>query len=179
MVKADPLGSSIVKMENLEENTSRKRMLNEGDHQTALKKKPPDKTINPIFEKFWETEIFQRYLTIKTKEETDDLTGISPFKLGKVLGIHGKIQNIKKQKNKTINIEVSNKKTSEKLLKLKEIFNIPVEITPHRSLNYSKGVIKSHELKGTTEKEMIEELKEQGVTEAKNIKIKKKIKIQL
>ena len=39
-------------------------------------------------------------------------------------------------------------------------------------------MIKSHELKGTTEQEMIEELKEQGITEAKHIIIKK-IKIQL
>ena len=44
-----------------------------------------------------------------------------------------------------------------------------MEIIPHKSLNYSKGVIKSHELKGTTEQEMIDELNEQGVTEAKNI----------
>ena len=137
------------------------------DHQ-ILPKVYNYQLITPKFGNFWETEIFQKYLIIKPKEETNDLIGISPFKLGRELGIHGTIQNIKKQKNKTINIEVNNKKTSEKLLGLTEIFNIPVEITPHKTLNYSKGVIKSHELKGTTEQEMIEELKEQGVTEAKN-----------
>ena len=88
-------------MEDL--NTSRKRGAQLGDPQMTPKKRPQNipkvnyQNINPKFRNFWETEIFQKYLIIKPKEETNDLIGISPFKLGRELGIHGTIQNIKKQ----------------------------------------------------------------------------------
>ena len=42
---------------------------------------------------------------------------------------------------------------------------MPIKITPHKTLNYSKGVIRSPELKGSSEEEMVSELKDQGVTD--------------
>merc|ERR1711879_859097 len=61
--------------------------------------------------------------------------------------------------------------------KIKKICNIPVTISPHKTLNSSKGVVKHTDLKGTTQQEMITELKHEGVTDANNIQITREGKV--
>ena len=62
-------------------------------------------------------------------------------------------------------------------MKLTRFLSFNIKIEPHRALNYSKGVVKSQQLKGCTDEELRTELKSQGVTEAFNIKIKKENQI--
>ncbi|KAG1713966.1 hypothetical protein GQR58_002026 [Nymphon striatum] len=57
--------------------------------------------------------------------------------------------------------------------KIKILFNIPVTVSPHSSLNYSKGVIRSRELKDCSETELLQELESQGITSVKKISISK------
>ena len=48
-----------------------------------------------------------------------------------------------------------------------------VKAFPHKSLNSSRGVIKTKQLKDTAAKDVVERLKEQGVTDAYNITYQK------
>ena len=52
-------------------------------------------------------------------------------------------------------------------------FNIPVTVTEHNTLNSSKGIIRDRALKGLPEQEILEYLKDQGVTAVKRFTIKK------
>ena len=62
-------------------------------------------------------------------------------------------------------------------MKITKFLNLNIKIEPHRTLNHSKGVVKSLQLKGCTDEELVTELRSQGVTEAFNIKIKKEDQI--
>ena len=52
-------------------------------------------------------------------------------------------------------------------------FNIPVTVTEHNTLNSSKGIIRDRALKGLPEQEILEYIKDQGVTAVKRFTIKK------
>ena len=54
--------------------------------------------ISPKFGNFGETYIFKKYLIIKPKKDTNDLIGISPFRLNKELRKFVTIQSIKNNK---------------------------------------------------------------------------------
>ena len=58
-------------------------------------------------------------------------------------------------------------------MKLKQFFNLPVEVTIHKTLNSSKGIIRDRNLKGESEENIKEYLETQGVTAVKRFKVKK------
>ena len=68
-------------------------------------------------------------------------------------------------------IETTKAIHSDLLMKISKMANFDVQISPHRNLNSSKGVMKSPQLKYSTEEEILDELKIAGVTEVKKIKI--------
>ena len=164
-------------------------MATSQDPFSSRKRKPPDRppdrppnlfdqisypTLSLEAPNIWQkNDIFQRHLVISSTDETKDVSNISPFKIAKELKKTGSIQDIKKQRNKTIFVQANNKTTSDALQKLTQLGDVPIKITPHKTLNFSKGVIRSAELKGCSEEEMVSELKDQGVTDAKNITLKK------
>ena len=52
-------------------------------------------------------------------------------------------------------------------------FGVPVEVTEHKSLNSSKGIIRNKILKEESEENILDYLRPQGVTHVKRFKIKK------
>ena len=68
-------------------------------------------------------------------------------------------------------INVNTAEDSEQLLKCTEFCGLPVEVTPHSSLNCSKGVIKNGWLKGSTARELVDDI--DCVIKAEQILIKK------
>ena len=56
--------------------------------------------------------------------------------------------------------------------KLKSIIDRPVTVTPHRSLNSCKGVIRCKELIDFDKQEILSELKLQAVSDITNITVK-------
>ena len=70
-------------------------------------------------------------------------------------------------------IEVDRETHSTKLLAVTELAQVPVKVSPHRTLNTSKGVLRTPELKNTTREELLTQLKKQGVTDARMVTIKK------
>ncbi|KAG1653155.1 hypothetical protein GQR58_025782 [Nymphon striatum] len=100
---------------------------------------------------------------------------VSPFCLYKtILNIAGEPKTVKKMYNTgTILVEVEQETNAKNLLRLEKILEIPVIVTPHKSLNSCRGVIRCRDLKDTSEDEMLDGLKDQGVTSVKRIFITK------
>ncbi|KAG1678704.1 hypothetical protein GQR58_013245 [Nymphon striatum] len=118
-----------------------------------------------------------RFLVIKgnTDEHISRLMKLSPFAIYKtIISITGvEPKSVKRLISGDILVETALKNHTDKLLKTKVFFEIPVTISPHHSLNYSKGVIRSRELKDCSEAELLQELKSQGITSVKKILITK------
>ena len=105
--------------------------------------------------------------------EEKAVTSLSPFVIEKQIeSIIGTPKSVKKLKNKTLLVETCRSQT-ENLLKVTTFFGLRVSVSQHQSLNSSKGIIRDRMLKDEKEKEIVEYLKEQGVTACKRIRIKK------
>ena len=114
-----------------------------------------------------------RFLVIKSMEEKA-VTSLSPFIIEKQIeSIIGTPKSVKKLKNKILLVETCRKSQTESLLKVSTFFGLRVSVSEHQSLNSSKGIIRDRMLKGEKEEEIVDYLREQGVTACKRFKIKK------
>ncbi|GFO27876.1 Gag-like protein [Plakobranchus ocellatus] len=69
-------------------------------------------------------------------------------------------------------VELKSNDQAKKLGAIATFLNIPVTLSPHKkSLNSSKGVIRSRDLQCSSEEEMVEELS--GVTHSRRIKVRR------
>ena len=145
-------------------NTSKKRALqNESDDDT-------EQTPHFVFKG---NDCFARFLVIKSMEEKA-VTSLSPFIIEKQIeSIIGTPKSVKKLKNKTLLVETCRRSQTENLLKVTTFFGLKVSVSEHQSLNSSKGIIRDRMLKDEKEEEIVEYLKEQGVTACKRFRIKK------
>ena len=105
------------------------------------------------------------------------LTKHSQFKLAKAINeaANGKLNNVTALPNNFILLDCNNANQSEKLQSTTFLDNIPVNITPHKSFNFCKGVIRCKDLglHMCTEEEIVAELFNQGVIACRRITIKK------
>ena len=67
-------------------------------------------------------------------------------------------------------MEYANKKQIGSQLRLKKILELKVLMSLHGSLNTCKGVVPCPDLKGVSEQEILEEMREQGVINVRKIK---------
>ena len=117
---------------------------------------------------------FPRFLLIEATENRQHITKLSPFLIQKtVQGIIGPVDSIKKLKSDQLLIETNRKTISDKLLKLTEFATLKVKVTPHQSLNSSKGVIRCPDLSGLDEEEILTELTPQEVSNVRRISFSK------
>ncbi len=117
---------------------------------------------------------FAKFIVIESTDENKPITSLSPFVIEKQLeSLIGIPKSVKKLRNKTLLVETTKKAQSEHLLKVKSFFNVPVIVSEHKTLNSSKGIIRDPALKGESEHEILDYLKEQGVIAVKRFKIKK------
>ena len=70
-------------------------------------------------------------------------------------------------------MEYTNKKQIENLLRLKSFHNLKVQVSLHASLNTCKCVVRFPDLKGVSEEEILEEMKEQVVIHVRRIKVRR------
>ena len=68
-------------------------------------------------------------------------------------------------------VEVGSRTECEKLLKCTSFCGTPVSVETHKTLNRLKGVVKSRDLVGCSESEMVEEL--EGVVEARHVSVRR------
>jgi hypothetical protein len=114
-----------------------------------------------------------RYIIISGAGE-NKLENISPFAVSKFINVNvGNVKNIKRLRSGDFLVEVSSKKQADTLLKVSNFIGIPVQTSPHKSLNTKKGVVRSSDLRHESEESLLSEFKTQGVTGVKRISIQK------
>ena len=114
---------------------------------------------------------FPRFITIESK--SSPITSLSLFIIEKVISSNITPKSVKKLKNDTLLVEVEKRKHADFLLKMTMFNNIAVKTYPHKSLNTSKGLVRSKELSLCTLEEIKKELKRQDVIDVKRVCIKK------
>jgi hypothetical protein len=70
-------------------------------------------------------------------------------------------------------VEIDREQQYLNLLSMKSILDVAVEVSPHKSLNSCKGVVRSPDLAAENEDEALEKLKQQNVTHIQYISINK------
>ena len=111
-----------------------------------------------------------RFLIVESCQANKTMQNVSPFVINKAIeGVAGTVKSVKKTRAGTLLIEVETRQKCLNLLSMQQIDQMPVRVSPHRSLNSSKGVIKWKDLLGTPVEEIAEELSESGVTHVHQI----------
>ena len=100
-----------------------------------------------------------RFIVIQSQQERS-VSSLSPFVIKKVLNSKKKS---KKIRSGDLLLENANKKQIEGLLRLKKYHDLKVQVSLHSSLNTCKGIVRCPELKGVSEHEILEEMREQDV----------------
>ena len=110
-------------------------------------------------------EYWPRFLIISSLIESQPLTKVSPFAVSKgIKGIAGEPKEIKALPSGDILVEVTRRSHCENLLRSTILANIPVRVTPHKTLNHCRGVIRCSNLNVCDDDEIVGELRSQGVT---------------
>ena len=115
-----------------------------------------------------------RWLVVRAADESRPLSGLSPFAIAKALkGMAGEPKQVKKMRDGSLLVEMSTKNHAELLLKTRKLVDCPVTVSPHRTMNSSKGVIRSRDLRMMSEAEIKEELSTIGVIHVHRVTIRK------
>ena len=117
----------------------------------------------PTAPKFW-----PRYLVMTgTDESFKKLHAIAISK--SIQGLCGEPKDITRLRSGDLLIEVDRASQSRRLLDTAMLYNCPVRVTEHRTLNHCKGVIHSHENLTCPEGEILDYLAPTGVTSVRRI----------
>ena len=119
------------------------------------------------------SQSWSRFLVIGSSDERA-LKTLSPFAIHKGLqGLAGELKSVKKLRNGSLLVECNNEHHSRNLLKSDTLCNVPINVSPHSSLNSCKGVIRSRDLEGVGEDEICKNLSSQGVSLVKRISVRR------
>jgi len=111
--------------------------------------------------------IFPRWLIIEAAEPEHSLAKLSPFLLGKALTAQiGSLKSVKRLYKGDILVETDKATYSKMLLRLTHTGGSVNLGHPHRSLNTSRGAIRSRDIASCSVEEIVDELRPQGVTAA-------------
>ena len=115
-----------------------------------------------------------RFLIMEAADEKVPLN-LNAFVLKKAIDgmANAELDNVKPMKSGSVFIEVETKLQCKNLLKTTKLLGyLPVKVSPHRTLNSSKFVIKCEELDKMDEEEIKKELQPQGIIAVKRISIR-------
>lgn len=113
-----------------------------------------------------------RFLIVEKNDGTN-FDKDSPFKIANALhGLIGDTESIKKVKEGLLIKSVSSLQ-ARRLLSIKRLCDSDINVRPHGSLNYCKGVISHPDLINSSVEEILDGLKSQGVTEVTRLRKKK------
>ena len=116
---------------------------------------------------------FNKFLVMKAVANGHKLSKESSFDMKDaiqaILG-NNKHFDIKPLSSGLLLIEVDQKQTHDKMLQIKKVLNIPVSVSPHSSLNATKGTIFCDNIHQHTEDQIQAKLEDQGVTHVHRIK---------
>nr|CAH7763724.1 unnamed protein product [Callosobruchus chinensis] len=120
-------------------------------------------------------EFLPRFLLVKRTGEgsPEGFNKISPFIISRTLyGLVGEVRSVKKVREGLLVHTVSNAQTK-RLLNVNKFSEFDVSITPHSTLNKSKGVIYCKDLLNCSVDEIKDELKSVGVVDVRRLKTRR------
>ncbi|XP_055943472.1 uncharacterized protein LOC129973385 [Argiope bruennichi] len=95
----------------------------------------------------------------------DKLKDMSPFLIQKYIqSTTGNVTSVKKLRSGDLLIESATPKQSEQLLSIKNFGDAPIEVSGHKTLNYTRGVISSMDLIMVSDEEFASELQSFRIT---------------
>ncbi|XP_055951582.1 uncharacterized protein LOC129987649 [Argiope bruennichi] len=122
---------------------------------------------------------FVRYLILTTTDKSRNLFSFSPFAIHKAItGIGGEPKSVKKLKSGDFLIETLSSSQTKSFLNAKTLLDIPISITPHKSLNSVRGVISEPDLLNTSDSDILESFSDQGVIHVLRITVRKGTEFQ-
>jgi hypothetical protein len=149
---------------NTQSKTSGKRI-----HKSSNESSPANDQITNIRD-LCATDAWPRFLVMESLiNEEKTLASLSPFVIEKAMKGICDVVNCKKLRSGALLIEVLRPAQATNLLKQTTFAMIPVKVTPHRTMNSCKGVIRDRDLAEMDPAELVEELKSVGVIDARNI----------
>ena len=114
------------------------------------------------------------------ESSNDDLplSKLSPFAIQKGFqAVAGTLKSIKRLRNGSFLVECGKRAQAQNLLRTSRFIDRPVRVTIHKTLNFSRGVIRCRDLADMTEVEIRDELKDQGVVGVNRVTLKKEGKV--
>jgi hypothetical protein len=149
-------------------NNSNKRIRNGTDSDSEIDDRNAVKDTLP--------NAWPRFLLVEGTDPDRPLSKLSPFATKKwIEGISTQITNVKRIKDGALLVEAPSEKISTWLLNRSGTMCVdrPIKVSIHKTLNSSKGVIRSRELEGMSEEEIVGEMRNQGVIGAHRVTMKK------
>ncbi|GBL78415.1 hypothetical protein AVEN_42921-1 [Araneus ventricosus] len=128
-----------------------------------------------IASNFSKVSNFPTFFMIKRNSTANEtFHTVSPFLVEKAITkTVGELKSTKKLRSGDLLVEVHSRKQSQQIVKLKNFSNIPISVSPHASLNSSKGIITCGELLNVATEEILKELQGQGVSHVRRISIRR------
>ena len=118
--------------------------------------------------------VFDKFFIVASSEQDKTFSKLSPFVIEKTLfSTIGNTNNVKILKDGKLLVEICREKQGINLQKLESFCGIKCTISPHKTLNSSKGIIRDRRLFCCSEEEIKENLASQGVTHVKRITIRR------
>ncbi|GBO15275.1 hypothetical protein AVEN_257167-1, partial [Araneus ventricosus] len=104
----------------------------------------------------------------------NNLSKKSPFAIQKGLdGISKNLKSVKKLASGDLLLETGSALQSKAFLSAKTFLDLPVSITPHKTLNFCRGVVSDDEILFSSDEEILEGLSSQGVVNVRRILTRK------
>ena len=111
-----------------------------------------------------------RFMLIQSVDLERPIAKLSPFTIHQgIKGLAGTPRTVRRLRSGDFLIEVTKPAQVESLLRSTVLADIPIKVVPHRSLNTSKGIIRSFDLKESSEAELKHNLADQGVTDVRRM----------
>ena len=116
-----------------------------------------------------------RFLVVQSADPSFKVSDPSPFMIEKwIVLLAGHPKSTKKIKSSDLLLEVENRNISKTMLRSKKLFDLDVNISLHKTLNRSKGVICCERLVPCTDVEILDRLRSQGVQDICLIQVRRK-----
>lgn len=120
------------------------------------------------------TQKFAKFI-VMSRAGGHSFVKVSPFLIYKLVSqTFGSVSGLSKMSNGSLLIEASSGEQSDRILKSKSLGEFAVDAELHKTLNSSRGMITCFDLENSTDDEILEGLKDQGVIAVRKFFRKKK-----
>ena len=119
-------------------------------------------------------EVFPHYHVVHSEKSEKTARTVSPFVVSRSLtATLGTGYKVTKMASGDLLLELRDKTQFDKIKNLVTFGDVPITVTPHRSMNSARGVVSDTDLLDLSESELLEGWKDQHVTNVKRIVIRR------